>query len=149
MTDDQHHSQESQSLIGGLLAPLRAPQRVFTDIETIASTLLALRRDVQGRLASIDENAGALLKEVGTLRSPLERIDRKVEELERIEEAITERMDAIHDDLDARLLSVEQEVRAIRPAMEQMSRDLSTIVKLLPQAGDGPLARLKDTLSPS
>jgi len=70
MTDDQQ------------LAPLRAPQRVFTDIEPIASTLLALRRDVQGRLASIDENAGALLEAVGTLRSPLERIDRKVEELE-------------------------------------------------------------------
>lgn len=70
MTDEQPESQESQSLIGGLLAPLRAPQRVFTDIETISSTL----------------------------RSPLERIDRKVEELEKIEESITTRMDAIHDD---------------------------------------------------
>ncbi len=58
-------------------------------------------------------------------------------------------MDAIHDDVDARLASVEQEVRAMRSPMEQMSRDLTTIVKLLPQAGDGPLARLKDTLSPS
>ena len=149
MTDDQHHSHESQSLIGGLLAPLRAPQRVFTDIEAIASTLLALRRDVQGRLASIDENAGALLESVGTLRTPLERIDRRVEELEKIEEAITTRMDAIHDDVDARLASVEEEVRAMRSPMDQMSRDLATIVKLLPQAGDGPLTRLKDTLSSS
>lgn len=37
----------------------------------------------------------------------------------------------------------------MRAPMQQMSRDLTTIVKLLPQAGDGPLARLKDTLSSS
>ncbi len=149
MTDDQSESQDSPGLIGGLLSGLRAPERVVTDIATIASTLLALRDDVQGRLASIDENADALRQGVGELRTPLDRIDRKVAELETIEEAITARMDTIHSDLNARLLSLEEEVRAMRSPVEQMARDLSGVKQLLPEPGDGPMARLKDTFSPS
>jgi len=149
MSDDQPQSQGPPGLIGGLLSGLRAPERVVGDIATIASTLRSLRDDVHRRLASIDENAGALLQAVGALRTPLDRIDRKVAALESIEETITARMDTIHSDLNARLLSLEEEVRAMRPPVEQMARDLSGVKQLLPEPGDGPMARLKDTFSPS
>ncbi|MBA3328601.1 MAG: hypothetical protein H0T43_09910 [Solirubrobacterales bacterium] len=149
MPEDQPHSQEPPSLLGTLLAPLRAPQRVVTDIETIASALLSLQHDAAERLASIDERAGGLLSSIGALRAPLDRIDRKVTELTKLEAAITDRMDKLHDDLDARLRAAEQEVRALRPPIEQMARDVAGIMELLPDPSDGPMARLKDTFSPS
>ncbi len=58
-------------------------------------------------------------------------------------------MDTIHSDLSARLLSLEEEVRAMRSPVEQMARDLSDVKQPLPAPGDGPMARLKDTFSPS
>lgn len=149
MTDDSRQSQEPQSLLGALLAPLRAPQRVVSDIETIASALLSLQRDAHKRLASVDHRAGELVTAVAALRAPLDRVDRKLTELQKLEQAVTVRMDAIRDDLNARMLAVEQEIHGMRRPMEQMTRDLSSVVELLPKASDGPLARLKDTFTAS
>lgn len=177
MTDDRSESQDPQSLLGALLTPLRAPQRVITDIETIASALISLQRDARDRLRSIDEHAGKLVGAVGALQAPVENLDRgvvdvrelveilgqridtlqlsltglddKVAELSTMEQAITERMDTVDVDLNTRMLAVEAEVRSIRSPIEQMTRDLAHAVKLLPQPGDGPLTRLKDTFSPS
>jgi len=177
MTDDRSENQE-HGLLGALLAPLRAPQRVFGDIETIATALIALQSDARDRLASIDEHAGALLSAVGAIQTPVERIDGripalqkrletvitermdalqapldrlddKVSELQSLERVITERMDAIDNDLNERMLAVEAEVRAMRSPIEQMSRDLGSAVKLLPDPNDGPLTRLKDTFTSS
>jgi hypothetical protein len=142
MTDDQTESPEAQGVMRALLAPLRTPQRVVDHIETIASALLSLSRDAHDRLASIDDQLGALLPPVG-------RIDRNVHELEKLEVAVTEQTDALRDDLTARLLAVEAEVRAMRAPIEGMSRDLATVVKLLPNPSGGPLARLRDTLTAS
>jgi hypothetical protein len=47
------------------------------------------------------------------------------------------------------MLAVEEEVRELRSPIEKMSRDLATMVELLPNPSDGPLARLKDTLTSS
>ncbi|MDQ6778832.1 MAG: hypothetical protein M3071_21985 [Actinomycetota bacterium] len=136
------YSIEDTGLVRALLAPLRTPQRVVDNIETIASALLALQRDAHERLASVDERVGALL-------APLNRLDRKVTGLQKLEHSITEQTEAIRADLNARLLSVEEEVRAMRSPIGQMSRDLATVLALLPDPNDGPLARLRDTLSSS
>lgn len=53
------------------------------------------------------------------------------------------------DSRDERLLAVEAEVRSIRPAIDQTARDAQTIGQLLPDPADGPLARLRDTLTSS
>jgi len=173
MTDENAENQE-QGLLGTLLSPLRAPQRMVTDIETIASALVSVR----DRLASVDKSAGLLVSSVGALQAPVEqidrkitklhkelvqvitqrmtalqapldRVDRKVTELATLEQTITERMDAIDSDLNARMLSVEQEVRALHAPINQMAADVATVVTLLPEPGDGALARLKDTLTSS
>jgi hypothetical protein len=126
----------------GLLAPLRAPQRIVSNIETIASALLTLQRDTHEHLASVDERVGALLV-------PLTALNRKVTELQKLERSVTEQTDAIRDDINTRLVAVEEEVRAMRPPIDQMSRDLATVVRLLPDPNDGPLARLRDTFTSS
>jgi chromosome segregation ATPase len=135
-------SGDAPGLIRALLTPLRAPRRVVGNIETIASALLSLQHDTQARLASVDERVGALLP-------VLNRVDRRVAELEKLEQAVTEQTEAIRDDINTRLAAVENEVRAMRAPIEQMSRDLATVVKLLPNPNDGPLARLRDTLTSS
>ncbi len=91
--------QKSPGLLGALLAPLRAPERVVRDIERIAASLLLVEGVVQQHLTSVDARAGALRDAVGTLqdtlgalRSPLERIDRKVTQLAKLEQVITVRM---------------------------------------------------------
>ena len=66
-----------------------------------------------------------------------------------LEATIEERMDGVREDLNTRLLAVEGEVRGIRPPIAQMARDVQRIVALLPDPSDGPLARLRDTLTPS
>jgi septal ring factor EnvC (AmiA/AmiB activator) len=142
MTDDPTESTAEHGLMRVLLAPLRTPQRVVGNIETIASTLLALSRDTHDRLASVDEQVGALL-------APLTRLDQNVTDLQKLEQAVTEQTDAIRDDINTRLLAVEAEVQEMRAPIEGMSRDLATVVKLLPNPSDGPLARLRDTLTSS
>jgi len=149
MTEDRSQSRDTGGLVGALLGPLRAPARVVADIERIASAVLALQRDARERLASVDERAGALLVAVGGLRAPLDRVDRAVVELARLEEAITARLDALDESLSVRFVSLEQQVHATRGPIERMARDLTTIVELLPRPSDGPLARLKDSLSAS
>jgi hypothetical protein len=136
-----------RGILGVLVAPLLAPQRVVADIATIASAVLALQRAAHDRLGSIDERAGALVTAVEALRGPLGRVERKVAELASLEEVVTVRMDAIRADLNARMLAVEQEVHGMRQPIEQMARDLAEVVELLPSPSDGPLARLRDTLT--
>jgi chromosome segregation ATPase len=142
MTDHPPDSGDAHGLLRALLAPLRAPQRVAGNLEIIASALLSLQHDAHEHLASIDERVAALL-------APLRRLDRRVTELEKLEQAVTEQTEAIRADINTRLVSVENEVRAMRAPIEQMSRDLADVVKLLPNPSDGPLARLRDTLTSS
>jgi len=142
MTDGSAENPQSPSLIRALLSPLRTPQRVVGNIETIATALLALQHDAHERLASLDDRVAAL-------RAPLDRLDRRVAELQKLEQAVTEQTDAIRHELNARMLAVEQEVRGMRSPIERMARDLGTVVELLPDPSDGPLARLKDTFTSS
>ncbi len=212
MTDDRSESQETQGLLGTLLSPLRAPERVVKDIERIAASLSTVQGVIEKHLTSVDERAGALQSAVGTvqdtlgllqtpldridrkvsqltklehvitermdalkvplenvdrqvadlatleqvitermeaLQAPLERVDRQVAELASLEKTITDRMDAIDDDLNTRMLSVEQQVGALRPPIGQMSDHLAEVVRLLPDPDSGALTRLKDTFTSS
>jgi predicted nucleic acid-binding Zn-ribbon protein len=152
----EHTESPGQGLLGVLMSPLAVPRRVASDIESIASALLSLQRDVQTRLRSVDERSGELVDGLGelgeglqALREPLDEIDRKVTELQKLEQAVTMRMDAIQHDLNERMLAVETEVHGMRAPIAQMSRDVENVSRLLPEPGDGPFARLKDTFTAS
>jgi len=177
MDNGRFEDREPQGLLGALLSPLRAPARVFTDIETIAGALLSLQSDARDRLRAIEEHAAELVERVGALVEPVQRLDRNVEgmtslertitermealqapldrldervtELQRLEQVITERMGTVDEHLIERMLAVESEVHAMRAPIDQMSRDVAHVVKLLPEPGDGPFARLKDTFTAS
>jgi chromosome segregation ATPase len=150
-TDDSDDSEDDRGsgILDTLLMPLRLPGRVVGDIESLSRALLSLQRSAEVHLASVDKRSGELVEALDGMRASVDRIEDKIDGLMTLEATIEERMDVLREDLNTRMLAVEAEVRGIRPPIEQMSRDVQNIVKLLPNPGDGPFARLRDTLTSS
>jgi len=169
---------EPLNVFDTLLMPLRLPGRVISDIETLASAVVSLQSDAEEHLSSIDASAAQLVEGLGELRSSIDRIESRVNKLEKermaafleaveklqtsidridgrvelvetVEETMTTQLQGVRSDLNERMIAVEHEVRAIRPAMERMAQDVAKIDQLLPDPSDGPLTRLKDTLTSS
>lgn len=158
MTDPRADS--PLNVVDTLLMPLRLPGRVVADIELLtrrAGTLiegLGVLQDSIDRIESrVDrlekQRMDAFLKAVGKLQGSMSHIEERVDELTTMEETITDRLDGVRHDLNERMLSVQQEVKAMRSPMDQMAGDVAKIDDLLPNPNDGPLTRLKDTLTSS
>jgi len=130
-----------------LLAPLRLPQRAISEIESIAASVGALASTAERRLSSIDDSAGVLVEEIRALRAALKRVEAKVDKLAGLEETIEANMQGLRSDLNLRMLAVEHEVRGLRDPIDHVALDVSKIQSLLPEPSDGPIARLKDTLT--
>jgi len=175
---NEHDDEASPNVLETLIMPLRLPGRVVSDIETLTSAVVSLQSDAKKHLSSVDDSAvklveglgelqssidriesrvtkleqermTAFLKAVGKLQTSIDRIDGRVEKLESVEETMATHLQGVRSDLNERMIAVEEEVRAMRPAMEQMAGDVAKIDGLLPDPSDGPLTRLKDTLSSS
>lgn len=176
--DEDDDEQSTPSVFDALLMPLRLPGRVVADIETLAQAVVTLQQDAQERLGSIDDSAGklvgslknlhgsvdeikdtvdtlerermpAFLEAIGTLQGSIDRIENRVQTLESLEHTIEDKMEQLREDLNARMHEVEHEVRGMHPPLEQIARDVTKLEGLLPEPSDGPLTRLKDTLSSS
>jgi chromosome segregation ATPase len=141
--------QPSSGILGTLLSPLQIPGRVLHDVETIVRAVVAVQEAAERHLASLDARAGVLVEQVAELQVTVTTIDGKVERLMGLEETIEKRMETLRDDLNTRMLAVEAEVHGIRPSIDRMGRDVQDVVRLLPDPSDGPLARLRDTLTSS
>jgi len=178
MDDDSNATTGAPGILDAMLSPLRLPGRVASDIDTLTRAVSGLRDDARKHLSSIDQRAGALVDGLGKLGGAVGRIERKVNTIERermetllgaisglqpsidrierrvaelasLEATITERLDGVRADLNQRMLAVEGEVRTMHQPMTQMARDVAKIDELLPDPKDGPMARLKETLSSS
>lgn len=173
MTDE---SGNSSNVIDALLLPLRLPGRVVADIQTLTNAVVSLQSDAQQHLSSVDDRAGQLLDGLDDLRAAIARIEARVNKLEEermdaflratkllqatidriddrvallesLETTLTEHIEALREDLNDRMIAVKAEVEAIHPAMQEMAADVAKIDQLLPDPKDGPLTRLKDTLT--
>jgi chaperonin cofactor prefoldin len=177
MTDDGGH-EAGPNVFDTLLMPLRLPGRVVADIGVLAETVVALQSDAKQHLSSVDDRAGVLVEGLHTLQGSIDRIDGKVEKLEEermdafldavnalqasinriethvealesLEETLTVRIDGLRADLNTRMVAVERTVSEMTPPMREMAQDVAKIDELLPDPKDGPLTRLKDTLTSS
>ena len=166
----------SPGVFDTLLMPLRLPGRVVSDIETLTQAVVALQQNSEQRLGSIDDRAGqlveglkglhgsvdevkgtvdaleqermpAFLEATGKLQESIDRIEGRVETLETLENTIEKMMAGLREDLNTRMLAVEHEVRSMQAPMKTMANDVAKIDGLLPNPDDGPLTRLKDTLT--
>jgi len=136
-------------VLDALLNPLQLPLRAVAEIEAITRALRSLSDIAERRLRSIDDHAGTLVSSVEALHASLKAVEGKVDALANLESTIEERMDGLREDLNTRMLALEKQVHALQPPIRDMARDVATIKQLLPEPGDGPMARLKDTLSKS
>lgn len=176
MSDER--SDNPLNVMDTLLMPLRLPGRVVSDIETLTRAVVALQSDAKKHLSSVDERAGqlieglrtlyaavgrietkvntieeerlaAFLEATDTLQASVDRIEQRVVRLGGLEATITDQIGALRHDLNERMSAVKAEVQAIRPPLAEMAGDVAKIDELLPDPKDGPLTRLKDTLSSS
>jgi len=129
MPSSDRDTEQSPGVFDTLLMPLRLPGRVVADVGTLA------------------QGVSELVVCVRAMHQSLERVDERVAKLESLESAVGDMMKGLREDLNTRMVAVEEEVRGMLPPIEKMARDVSKIDGLLPNASDGPLTRLKDTLS--
>lgn len=134
-------------VLDALLAQLRLPQRIGAEIETIAAAVVSLSDTADERLQSIDERAGALVEGLDAMGASLTEIGGKVDQLTGLEAMIEKRMEAVREDLNERMLSIEGQLKELQTPITQMMRDVAEMKQLLPDPADGPLARLKDQLT--
>jgi len=166
------------NVVDTLLMPLRLPGRVVSDIETLTKAVVALQADAKEHLSSVDDRAGQLIDGLHTLheavarieskvntieeerleafleatdrlQASIDRIDQRVVKIDTLETTITEQIEGLRYDLNERMTAVKAEVEAMRPPLDEMATDVAKIDELLPDPKDGPLTRLKDTLSSS
>ncbi len=171
-------SDSSLNMVDTLLMPLRLPGRVVSDIETLAKAVVALQSNAKQHLSSVDDRAGqlidrlqdlhgavgrielkvntleedrmeAFLDATDKLQTTIERIDERIVLLDTLEATITDQIEGLRHDLNERMTAVKAEVEAIRPPLAEMADDVAKIDELLPDPHDGPLTRLKDTLTSS
>ncbi len=164
------------NVVDTLLMPLRLPGRVVSDIETLTKAVVALQSDAKEHLSSVDERAGqlidglhelheavarielkvntieeerleAFLEATDRLQASIDRIDQRVVKIDTLETTITEQVEGLRHDLNERMTAVKAEVEAMRPPLDEMANDVAKIDELLPDPKDGPLTRLKDTLT--
>jgi len=90
-----------------------------------------------------------LVDSLGALHSTLTQVTDMVAEMAGLEETVEQRMEGLRADLNTRMLALEECVQAIEPTIGRMGEDVSKIKQLLPEPSDGPLTRLKDTLTSS
>lgn len=148
-TADDPSASGSTGMLGVLLNPLRVPQRVVAEIENVSGAVRSLADTAEHRLASIDGRAGTLVEEIAAMRAALTRIEAKVDDLTGLEQTVEEQMEGLREDLNTRMHAVERLVGELRAPINDIGLDVSKIQLLLPEPGDGPLARLKDTLTKS
>ncbi len=141
--------ESAPGLVDALLLPLRIPGRAVADLEKVVNAVLALQRTAERHLSSVDARVGELVEALGAVRTEVGVIDGRLAELTGLETTIQTQMEALREDLNTRLIAVEEKVQAMLPSMNQMARDVQEINRLLPDPNDGPLTRLKDTLTRS
>lgn len=171
-------SDRSQSVFDAMLMPLRLPGRFVGDLDRLTRAVVALQSDAKQHLSSVDDRAGMLVDGLHELQGAITRIERRVNKLEEermdaflgateqlqasidridgrvaaldsLEQNLSERVDGLRADLNARMLAVKAEVEAMHPPMQEMADDVAKIDELLPDPKEGPLTRLKDTLTSS
>ena len=161
------------SLLSGLLAPLRGPGRTLAVLEAISGAAGALA-DIRSELITMREQNEPLAelvpltKEIKVQIEPMpptvERISGQAEPLEdllpalvRLEQAVVERLDAAHETMKAlerdearlneQVTNLCREIGTLQDTVSGLKGDVERITERLPDPTHGPLAKVRDVLS--
>ena len=156
------------SLIGGLLAPLRLPERALGALETLSAAAQHLGpiRDEIVRVRELIESTRERVEQVPEMLGTVRRISEQAEPLEemlpaidRLEKNMSARLDSMNDVLGA-LESDESHLnRAVEnlcgrmetmhETMLALKDDVERVTDRMPDPDRGPLEKAKDVLTGS
>ncbi len=170
MASERTTNDAGASLLSGLLAPLRVPERV---LEALADAAGALR-EVRSELSAMREQTEPLgelvplTKELKALVEPMpptvERISAQADPLEellpalvRLEEAVVGRLDGAHETMKAieqdearlndQVATLCREIGNLKDTISELKGNVERITERLPDPSHGPLDKVRDVLS--
>ena len=137
---DQTAREGHWGIVGGLLAPLRLPERVAVAIEEIAEAVTDIRDEVEtirNQSADLDELLPALTSMNRDLGARLENLHECIVELEGIEKGLDEQVGELC-----------REIAAMHRTVGGLKGDVERITERLPGPNaPGPLERARDVLT--
>ena len=140
---DRTASEGGWGIVGGLLAPLRLPERVAVAIEEIAGAVRDIRpmraevETIRNQSADLDELLPALTSMNRDLGARLENLHECIVELEGIEKGLDEQVGELC-----------REIAAMHRTVGGLKGDVEHITERLPSPNaPGPLERARDVLT--
>lgn len=170
MASEKTSASAPPSLLSGLLAPLRIPERALDALVDAAGAL----REVRSELSAMREQTEPLqelvplTKELKALVEPMpptvERISAQAEPLEemlpslgRLEQAVVGRLEAAHETMKAierdearlneQVKTLCGEIGDLQRTVAGLKGDVERITERLPDRSHGPLEKVRDVLS--
>ena len=157
------------SLLSGLIAPLRVPERVLDVLAQAAGALTEMRSDlsaVREQTAPLAAVTKDIKGQVEPMPATIERISRQAEPLETVlpalehlERAVVERLEAAHETMKAlerdqaclneRVEGLGGEIVALHETVSGLKADVERVTERLPDPARGPLEKARDLLGGS
>ena len=170
MAQEQTPGDRGASVLAGLLAPLRLPERALEalagaagTLDQIGSDLAAVREQTKplGELVPLTEG---LKEQVESLPPRVDRISEQAEPLEallptleRVERGLDERLESLHyligelegeeSHLNKAVRELGQEVAAMHKTVAGLQEDVQSVTERLPDSSRGPLEKAKVVLT--
>ena len=170
MSSDETSDGARASLLSGVLAPLRLPERALEALSGAAGDLAEIRSEVAAMREQTEPLAELvpLTKELRALVEPMpptvERISRQAEPLEellpalvRLQEAVVGRLAAAHETMEAierdearlneQVKTLCGEIGDLQRTVSGLKDDVERITERLPDTTQGPLDKARDFLT--
>ncbi len=166
----REESDAGGSLLSGLMAPLRVPERAFDALAGAADALNDIRSELRAMrkqnepLAELVPLTRELQAQIGPMPPTVERISRQAEPLEdllpalmRLEQSVVERLEATQQTMEA----IERDEARLNEQVRKLCGDIGTLQETvaglkgdvermtdrLPDPTHGPLDKVRDALT--
>ena len=153
------------SLVSGLLAPLRLPERALAALEAVAQHLGPMRDEIV-RVRQLIEGTNEKVEQVPEMLDTVKRISEQAEPLEemlpaidRLEKTMAARLDAMNEVLTALEsdeshlnMAVEglcERMQSMHRTIEDLKGDVERVTDRMPDPDRGPLEKARDVLTGS
>lgn len=170
MASDETPTGRTGSVLAGLLAPLRLPERALEALAEAANAIDQIRADLAavreqtkplGELVplteAVKEHVESLPPRVDRISEQADPLEALLPTLERLEEGMERRLDSLHDligelegeesHLNKAVLELGREVAAMHRTVAGLQQDVKSVTDRMPDPSRGPLEKAKDVLT--
>ena len=170
MASEERSTDRAGSVLAGLLAPLRLPERALEALagavhalEQIRSDLAAVREQTKplGELVplteGVKEHVESLPPKVDRISEQAGPLEALLPTLERLEQGMERRLDSLHEligelegeesHLNKAVQELGEEVKAMHRTVAGLQEDVKSVTDRMPDPSRGPLEKAKDVLT--